>query len=171
MYWQIDELQKSLQFVSVSLDGHVLLWTLAKAELQRELLMRLQLQAGQHGQQAGQQHGEGGAAEVAPGGTASGTCIDFSKVGTGCWWRRCWWAAGWRWEDGHARMASTCSSCCTINLRRAGTAGLKTAALIKAAMQLSALPCLRPRHWHSPCVAPLPAPAGSWPGPHVPGGH
>jgi dynein intermediate chain 1 len=37
----VDELQKVLQFVSVSTDGEVVLWTLAKAELQRELLMRL----------------------------------------------------------------------------------------------------------------------------------
>ncbi len=107
VYWQIDELQKSLQFVSVSLDGHVLLWTLAKAELQRELLMRLQLQPGQHGQQAGQQHGEGGVAEVVPGGTASGTCIDFCKVGGAAHlWRRCWHAgAGWMPTHGWHRLA------------------------------------------------------------------
>lgn len=71
----MDELQKSLQFVSVSLDGVVVLWTLAKAELQRELLMRLVVQ-----QQAAAEGTDGAAA---PSGTASGTCIDFNKVQRG----------------------------------------------------------------------------------------
>ena len=71
----MDELQKSLQFVSVSLDGVVVLWTLAKAELQRELLMRLVVQ-----QQAAAEGTDGAAA---PSSTASGTCIDFNKVQRG----------------------------------------------------------------------------------------
>jgi hypothetical protein len=73
VYWQVDELQKSLQFVSVSLDGHVALWTLAKAELQRELLMRLAPPPALGT--------EGAAAEAAPGAASSGTCIDFCQVG------------------------------------------------------------------------------------------
>lgn len=39
---QPDELQKTLAFVSISTDGDVMLWTLAKCELLPERLMRLQ---------------------------------------------------------------------------------------------------------------------------------
>ena len=69
--WQVDELQKSLQFVSVSLDGVVVLWTLAKAELQRRLVVQQQAAA------------EGTDGAAAPSSTASGTCIDFNKVQRG----------------------------------------------------------------------------------------
>lgn len=39
---QVDELQRSLAFISISTDGDVLLWTLAKCELVPECLIHLQ---------------------------------------------------------------------------------------------------------------------------------
>jgi hypothetical protein len=79
-------MQKVLQFVSISTDGDVILWTLAKSELQRERLMLLK--------SSNETHGVGVAAAAAAGAKAQqdspdavpkhllgGLCMDFSKVG------------------------------------------------------------------------------------------
>ena len=78
-------MQKVLQFVSISTDGDIILWTLAKSELQRERLMLLK--------SSNEIHGVGVAVAAAAGAKAQqdgpdavpkhllgGLCMDFSKV-------------------------------------------------------------------------------------------
>ena len=45
VYWQVDEAQKALQFVSISSDGDINLWTMNKSELTHEILMKLKVRA------------------------------------------------------------------------------------------------------------------------------
>jgi len=66
--WQSDELQKSLQFCSISTDGSVILWTLAKAELQREVIIRLRA--------PGATPGPDGPVALVSG----GCCMDFCRA-------------------------------------------------------------------------------------------
>jgi len=86
IFWQVDEAQKALQFVSISSDGNVNLWTMNKSELTHENLMKLKV-AKPH------VHGAGGAGPGAKGqappleeeeptttaATAGGSCMDFCK--------------------------------------------------------------------------------------------
>lgn len=91
---QVDELQKSLAFVSISTDGDVLLWTLAMCELLPERLIHLRPSA-QH--QAGDSSASGVGVTACSGAASSsavaaademlpqqqadgGLCMDFSKV-------------------------------------------------------------------------------------------
>ena len=82
--WLEDELQKTLKFASVSTDGDVILWTLAKSELQPERLMRLQAPgaaacgAGEAGQDAVAAAGAAPAAGAKH--VVGGVCMDFSWV-------------------------------------------------------------------------------------------
>jgi hypothetical protein len=101
-------MHKALQFISVSTDGDVVLWTLAKSELIAERIMRLLLPAG-----SGNGGGGGGGPEaVAAGGTSAtggagkgtlgeaccaprravgGVCMDFNwvRAARGCGSRWC----------------------------------------------------------------------------------
>ena len=75
---QVDEAQKALQFVSISSDGNVNLWTMNKSELTHEHLMKLKVvQAGPKGQAEEAAGGEDGSAASS---AAGGCCMDFSKV-------------------------------------------------------------------------------------------
>lgn len=67
---QVDEANKALQFVSISSDGNVNLWTLTKSELVPENLMKLRVVKA------------GDAFEDDPmaNGPAGGCCMDFCKV-------------------------------------------------------------------------------------------
>jgi hypothetical protein len=92
--FQVDELQRGLSFVSISADGDVLLWTLAKCELLPERLIRLQPStSAAHGAAAaaagGPAAGAGAAASSAVAAASEllpqqqadgGLCMDFSKV-------------------------------------------------------------------------------------------
>lgn len=69
VFWQVDELLKSLQFCSVSTDGQVILWTLSKAELQLEVIMSLKA--------PGATPGPDGPVTM----TSGSCCMDFCKVG------------------------------------------------------------------------------------------
>lgn len=70
IFWQVDEANKGLQFVSISSDGNVNLWILTKSELVPENLMKLRVVK------------EGDALEDDPAasGPAGGCCMDFCKV-------------------------------------------------------------------------------------------
>ncbi|KAG2499404.1 hypothetical protein HYH03_002978 [Edaphochlamys debaryana] len=70
VYWQVDEAQKTLQFVSISSDGNVNLWTLTKSELIPECLMKLRVV------KAGEPTEEDPMAT----GPAGGCCMDFCKM-------------------------------------------------------------------------------------------
>lgn len=95
---QVDEMQRGLSFVSISADGDVLLWTLAKCELLPERLIRLQPTAAAAHTGGLAAAAAGPAAVAAAGGAASsavaavsellpqqqadgGLCMDFGKVG------------------------------------------------------------------------------------------
>ncbi len=85
---QVDELQRALQFVSISSDGSVVLWTLTKSELQKERLMRLQPAPQQEQLQAVVTEAADEHSGLA---NAGGLCMDFNKVGIeqetmGCGW-------------------------------------------------------------------------------------
>jgi hypothetical protein len=83
-------MQKGLAFVSISTDGDVLLWTLAKCELLPERLIRLQSSAQNCHKATGPTAAAGGAAsssavaaadELMPQQQADGgLCMDFGKV-------------------------------------------------------------------------------------------
>jgi len=66
--WQVDELQKSLQFCSISTDGQVILWTLSKSELQHEVIIKLRA--------PGATPGPDGPVSMVSG----GCCMDFCKA-------------------------------------------------------------------------------------------
>lgn len=72
IFWQPDEALKALQFVSISSDGNVNLWTMNKSELTHEDLMKLKVV------RPGKQPGEEGGGEE--GGIAGGCCLDFCKM-------------------------------------------------------------------------------------------
>lgn len=74
----MDEAQKALQFVSISSDGNVNLWTMNKSELTHEHLMKLKVvKAGPKGQA---EEAAGGEDDSVSSSTAGGCCMDFSKV-------------------------------------------------------------------------------------------
>jgi len=121
--WQEDELQRTLQFVSVSTDGDLTLWTLTKSELVPERLMRLVAAgggcaAGDGAAAAGaagvKGAAAGGGAEDCGGGAAGGdgaaggrrvvggVCMDFH-------WVR---AAAFGW------LGFGCAPACLLRLRR-----------------------------------------------------
>ncbi|PNW75678.1 hypothetical protein CHLRE_12g536550v5 [Chlamydomonas reinhardtii] len=71
IYWQPDDAQKSLQFVSISSDGAVNLWTLTKSELIPECLMKLRVvRAGETSEEE----------DPNASGPAGGCCMDFCKM-------------------------------------------------------------------------------------------
>lgn len=101
IFWQVDEAQKALQFVSISSDGNVNIWTMNKSELTHESLMKLRVMGGGGGrpQSAGAPKppsgtaaaaaadATGGSAVGGPGdeagglaGSAGGCCMDFNKA-------------------------------------------------------------------------------------------
>ncbi len=84
---QVDEAQKALQFVSISSDGNVNLWTMNKSELTHEPLMKLKVvrQAGRGEPLPGEENGTSVVMSI-----AGGCCMDFCKV------RRAADRAGWR---------------------------------------------------------------------------
>lgn len=69
VFWQVDEMQKALQFVSISSDGRVTLWTLSKSELVPEESMRLKLADSEKREE-----------DVVMQAMAGGVCMDFNKV-------------------------------------------------------------------------------------------
>ncbi|PNH05389.1 Dynein, intermediate chain, flagellar outer arm [Tetrabaena socialis] len=71
VYWQVDEGSKALQFVSISSDGSVNLWTLTKSELIPECLMKLRVV---------QEGAEPSEDDPAASGPAGGCCMDFCKM-------------------------------------------------------------------------------------------
>ncbi|GBF93018.1 dynein intermediate chain [Raphidocelis subcapitata] len=84
--WQEDELQKTLQFASVSTDGDVVLWTLTRSELAPERLMRLGARAAlaaggavaaAAAAAAGAEAPGGGAAAAAARRVGGGVCMHF----------------------------------------------------------------------------------------------
>lgn len=85
---QVDELQKTLAFVSISTDGDVLLWTLAKCELLPERLIRLQpatahKTAGTMSLPGSSSSGAASSDELMPQQhIEGGLCMDFCKVRT-----------------------------------------------------------------------------------------
>lgn len=90
LHTQVDEAQKALQFVSISSDGNVYIWTMNKSELTHETLMKLRMVGGKAASQADGAAGGGGGksdAGAAPGGpgdddtasAAGGCCMDFKK--------------------------------------------------------------------------------------------
>jgi hypothetical protein len=109
---KVDELQRSLAFISISTDGDVLLWTLAKCELVPECLIHLQPPP-QHRQCAAAAGAAAGAVPAASSAVAAadellpqqqidgGLCMDFKKVcqclpqalSTSWHDERCWHAA------------------------------------------------------------------------------
>lgn len=113
---QVDELQRSLAFISISTDGDVLLWTLAKCELVPERLIHLQPPP----------HQKSCAAAAGPGFAASsavaaadellpqqqvdgGLCMDFKKVCCPCLMRVFApnsWATGFGYQAGPQRLPS-----------------------------------------------------------------
>ena len=83
----MDDAQKALQFVTVSSDGCVNIWTMNKSELTHEFLMKLRKEgsglAAKDGAEA-KEPGAGLAAEeeaaaAGVGGLAGGCCLDFNK--------------------------------------------------------------------------------------------
>lgn len=72
---QVDDLQKALQFVSISSDGDVTMWTLSKCELQPERLAQLMSE-----RVPPEAAANGEAAEVLTRHSVGGTCMDFNKV-------------------------------------------------------------------------------------------
>jgi len=89
----VDEAQKALQFVTVSSDGCVNIWTLNKSELTHEFLMKLRKEGSGLGKEGGS-GAEGGssrdasagglaaeeeAAAAGVSGLAGGCCLDFNK--------------------------------------------------------------------------------------------
>lgn len=70
IFWQIDEAQKGLQFVSISSDGNVNLWILTKSELVPEHLMKLRVVKA----------GDALEDDPAANGPAGGCCMDFCKA-------------------------------------------------------------------------------------------
>lgn len=72
---QVDEAQKALQFVTISSDGCVNIWTLNKSELTHEFLMKLRKEGGESkGDEGGEE-----AAAAGGGGMSGGCCMDFNK--------------------------------------------------------------------------------------------
>lgn len=88
----MDEAQKGLAFVSISTDGDVLLWTLAKCELLPERLIRLQPPAAAAAQAACHKPGPSSPAVAGSSAVAAadellpqqqadgGLCMEFGKV-------------------------------------------------------------------------------------------
>jgi len=76
--WQEEDLAKNLNFFSISSDGRVTLWTLAKSELEFSDLMQLKLEPGLSlmGKQATEMEEEDSSLM----GLAGGCCFDFSKL-------------------------------------------------------------------------------------------
>lgn len=77
VYWQPDDQSKNLTFCSVSSDGRVTMWTLAKNELQFTNIMELALtdDANEKGGQVD--------TDAALAGLSGGTCFDFSSFQEG----------------------------------------------------------------------------------------
>ncbi|GAX72654.1 hypothetical protein CEUSTIGMA_g110.t1 [Chlamydomonas eustigma] len=73
VFWQVDEAQKALQFVSISSDGNVNLWTMNKSELTHESLMKLKV-VGPKGNTETTDEDGGQTMSI-----AGGCCMDFSK--------------------------------------------------------------------------------------------
>jgi len=76
--WQEEDLAKNLNFFSISSDGRVTLWTLAKSELEYSDLMQLKLEPG--GALMGKPQGEMEEEDSSLMGLAGGCCFDFSKL-------------------------------------------------------------------------------------------
>ena len=77
----MDEAQKAMQFVSISSDGLVNIWTMNKSELTHECLMKLTMVSVDN--RPADSEGEDGTAAA----MAGGCCMDFNKVGfrvSGC---------------------------------------------------------------------------------------
>eukprot|EP00201_Polytomella_parva_P000559 CAMPEP_0175076480 /NCGR_PEP_ID=MMETSP0052_2-20121109/22753_1 /TAXON_ID=51329 ORGANISM="Polytomella parva, Strain SAG 63-3" /NCGR_SAMPLE_ID=MMETSP0052_2 /ASSEMBLY_ACC=CAM_ASM_000194 /LENGTH=591 /DNA_ID=CAMNT_0016345629 /DNA_START=118 /DNA_END=1893 /DNA_ORIENTATION=- len=74
IYWQVDESNRSLQFISTSSDGIINLWTLSKSELVPECLMKLRTVAKDLAT------GEVTEEAAATQGPAGGCCMDFNKM-------------------------------------------------------------------------------------------
>jgi len=74
IFWQVDETQKVLQFVSISSDGNVNLWTMNKSELTHESLMKLKVVHATNG--AAAETEEDSSVSTS---TAGGCCMDFCK--------------------------------------------------------------------------------------------
>mmetsp|Transcript_34370 Transcript_34370/g.61590 ORF Transcript_34370/g.61590 Transcript_34370/m.61590 type:complete len:646 (-) Transcript_34370:475-2412(-) len=77
VYWQPDDQSKNLTFCSVSSDGRVTMWTLAKSELQYTNIMELSL-----GDDSSEKGGQLDT-DAALAGLAGGTCFDFSSFNEG----------------------------------------------------------------------------------------
>ena len=75
IFWQVDETQKVLQFVSISSDGNVNLWTLNKSELTHESLMKLKVVRGGANGAAAEAEEDASVSTS----TAGGCCMDFCK--------------------------------------------------------------------------------------------
>ena len=71
--WQEEDLAKNLNFFSISSDGRVTLWTLAKSELEFSDLMHLKL-ISKGAAKAGEEE------DSALMGLAGGCCFDFSRL-------------------------------------------------------------------------------------------
>ncbi|KAL1499669.1 hypothetical protein AB1Y20_011866 [Prymnesium parvum] len=76
--WQEEDLAKNLNFFSISSDGRVTLWTLAKSELECSDLMQLKLEPG--ASLMGKQSNEMEEEDASLMGLAGGCCFDFSKL-------------------------------------------------------------------------------------------
>ena len=70
--WQEEDLAKNLNFFSISSDGRVTLWTLAKSELEYSDIMQLKLTA-----KTASDEGDDDASLC---GLAGGCCFDFSRL-------------------------------------------------------------------------------------------
>uniref|UniRef100_A0A7S3VNC9 Uncharacterized protein n=1 Tax=Dunaliella tertiolecta TaxID=3047 RepID=A0A7S3VNC9_DUNTE len=84
VFWQVDDAQKALQFVTISSDGCVNIWTLNKSELTHEFLMKLRKEGSGLGKEGGAENkdtatAEEEAAAAGMGGMAGGCCMDFNK--------------------------------------------------------------------------------------------
>jgi len=75
--WQPEDLAKNLNFYSISSDGRVTLWTLAKSNLEYSDLMKLKLEPSAMSKQASTDMDEEDSHLM---GLAGGCCFDFSKL-------------------------------------------------------------------------------------------
>uniref|UniRef100_A0A7S3GGM1 Uncharacterized protein n=1 Tax=Palpitomonas bilix TaxID=652834 RepID=A0A7S3GGM1_9EUKA len=83
IHWQEEDLAKSLNFISVSTDGRVVLWEMSKNELTYQDIMELKLVGISSGIGSGSGGGEDGVdpdEETSLCGLAGGCCFDFHKT-------------------------------------------------------------------------------------------
>lgn len=84
----MDDAQKALQFVTISSDGCINIWTLNKSELTHEFLMKLRKDGGEGPPVCPDKAGADGKSadgekkaevEAGEGGMSAGCCMDFNK--------------------------------------------------------------------------------------------